>query len=114
MTLEEFFRKVPKAAVAFSGGTDSAFLLWAAKRYGCDVHAYYMKTSFQPDFELEDARKIAECPDDNSRNGHSNCSGSGCKWTKSMLLLQKSTVYPVVGEGTRRWIFLPAGRDQCF
>lgn len=60
MTLEDFFRKVPKAAVAFSGGTDSAFLLWAAKRYGCDVHAYYMKTSFQPDFELEDARKIVD------------------------------------------------------
>ena len=32
MTLETFFREVPRAAVAFSGGTDSAFLLWAAKK----------------------------------------------------------------------------------
>ena len=60
MTLETFFREVPRAALAFSGGTDSAFLLWAAKTYGCDVQAYYIKTVFQPDFELEDAVRLAE------------------------------------------------------
>ena len=60
MTLETFFREVPRAALAFSGGTDSAFLLWAAKTYGCDVQAYYIKTVFQPDFELEDALRLAE------------------------------------------------------
>ena len=59
MTLNEFFGLVPKAAVAFSGGTDSAFLLWAAKKCGCDVRAYYVKTAFQPQFELEDARRLA-------------------------------------------------------
>ena len=59
MTLNEFFGLVPKAAVAFSGGTDSAFLLWAAKKCGCDVRAYYVKTPFQPQFELEDARRLA-------------------------------------------------------
>ena len=59
MTLNEFFSLVPKAAVAFSGGTDSAFLLWAAKKCGCDVRAYYVKTPFQPQFELEDARRLA-------------------------------------------------------
>lgn len=59
MTLEEFFRAAPKAAAAFSGGTDSAFLLWAAKRYGCAIHAYYVKTAFQPAFELEDAKRLA-------------------------------------------------------
>lgn len=60
MTLEEFFAQVPKAAVAFSGGTDSAFLLWLAREYGCDVRAYYVKTVFQPESELEDARRITE------------------------------------------------------
>ena len=60
MVLEEFFSQVQRAAAAFSGGTDSAFLLWAAKRYGCDIHAYYVKTAFQPAFELEDARRLAE------------------------------------------------------
>lgn len=60
MTLEQFFKTVPKAAAAFSGGTDSAFLLWAAKKYGCDIQAYYIKTVFQPDFELEDAERLAD------------------------------------------------------
>ena len=59
MTLNEFFSLVPKPAVAFSGGTDSAFLLWAARECGCDVRAYYVKTAFQPQFELEDARRLA-------------------------------------------------------
>lgn len=59
MTLQEFFAAAPRAAVAFSGGTDSAFLLWAAKRCGCDVRAYYAKTAFQPAFELADARRLA-------------------------------------------------------
>ncbi len=55
MTLEQFFKEIPKAAIAFSGGTDSAFLLWAAGKYGCEVQAYYVNTVFQPAFELEDA-----------------------------------------------------------
>ena len=37
MTLEEFFKANPKAALAFSGGTDSAYLLWAAVQAGADV-----------------------------------------------------------------------------
>lgn len=60
MTLEQFFKKVPQAALAFSGGTDSALLLWAAKTYGCDVRAYYVNTVFQPAFELADAKRLAE------------------------------------------------------
>lgn len=60
MTLEQFFNQVPRAALAFSGGTDSAFLMWASKRYGCDLRAYYIKTAFQPAFELEDARRLAK------------------------------------------------------
>ena len=60
MTLEQFFHQVPRAALAFSGGTDSAFLMWASKRYGCDLRAYYIKTAFQPAFELEDARRLAK------------------------------------------------------
>ena len=58
-TLEEFFRAHPKAALAFSGGTDSALLLWAGKRYGCDIRAYYVKTAFQPEFEYRDALRLA-------------------------------------------------------
>ena len=60
MTLEEFFAQTPRAAVAFSGGTDSAFVLWAAKAYGCAVRAYYVRTAFQPAFEREDAKRLTE------------------------------------------------------
>ena len=59
-TLEKFFRAHPKAALAFSGGTDSALLLWAGKRYGCDLRAYYVKTAFQPEFEYRDALRLAQ------------------------------------------------------
>lgn len=59
MTLEAFFQQVPRAAVAFSGGADSALVLWAAKTWGCQVRAYYVNTPFQPAFELADARRLA-------------------------------------------------------
>ena len=59
MTLQDFFKEYPKVALAFSGGVDSAYLLYAAKRYGADVKAYYVKTPFQPHFEYEDALALA-------------------------------------------------------
>jgi len=59
MNLSEFFVQNPRLAVAFSGGTDSSYLLCAAKSAGCDVHAYFVKSAFQPEFELEDARRLA-------------------------------------------------------
>lgn len=60
MTLEEFFRKNPKVALGFSGGVDSSYLLYAARQYGAQIRPYYIKTAFQPEFEYEDAKKIAE------------------------------------------------------
>ena len=59
MTLEQFFSEHPEVAVAFSGGVDSAYLLYAAKKYAARVKAYYVSTAFQPAFELEDARRLA-------------------------------------------------------
>lgn len=60
MTLKTFFKENPKVAIAFSGGVDSAYLLYAAKANGADVRAYYVKTPFQPQFEQDDAVKLAE------------------------------------------------------
>lgn len=60
MRLEEFFAEHNKCALAFSGGTDSAYLLYAAIQYGCDVRAYYMSSQFQPEFEYQDATRIME------------------------------------------------------
>ena len=60
MDLGLFFRENNRAAVAFSGGVDSSYLLYAAAASGADVTAYYARSQFQPEFELEDARAVAE------------------------------------------------------
>ena len=59
MTLFDFFKDHPRVALAFSGGVDSAYLLYASMKAGAQVKAYYVKTPFQPIFELEDARRLA-------------------------------------------------------
>lgn len=58
MTLEQFFQDHPQGALAFSGGVDSAFLLWAGLRAGADLRPCFVKTPFQPQFELEDSRRL--------------------------------------------------------
>ena len=60
MTLQEFFTEHPKAALGFSGGVDSSYLLWAAMNAGADIAPYYIQTAFQPAFELEDAKRLCE------------------------------------------------------
>ena len=58
MDLSQFFQRCPKAALGFSGGVDSAYLLYAAVENGAQVQPYFVKTAFQPQFELEDARRL--------------------------------------------------------
>ena len=60
MELQTYFLQNPRAALAFSGGVDSSYLMYAARQYGCDLHAYFIKSSFQPQFELNDARRLTE------------------------------------------------------
>lgn len=59
MTLDEFFKSHPKVALAFSGGVDSSYLLYAAVHAGADVQPYFVKGQFQPTFEMEDAKRLA-------------------------------------------------------
>ena len=60
MQLQQFFKQNPRIAVAYSGGVDSSYLLYAADAAGCDVHAYFIKTEFQPQFELDEAISFAK------------------------------------------------------
>ena len=60
MELSAFFNENPKAALAFSGGVDSAYLLCCASKWAKDVTAYYVKSEFQPEFEYEDAQRLAK------------------------------------------------------
>lgn len=59
MELKEYFEENNKVAIAFSGGVDSSYLLAEALRLGADVRAYYARSAFQPEFEREDARRLA-------------------------------------------------------
>ena len=59
MELSDFFAENPRAALAFSGGVDSAYLLYAGMRWGKRVKAYYVRTPFQPEFEYRDALRLA-------------------------------------------------------
>ena len=60
MDLKQFFEQYPRVAIAFSGGVDSAYLLYAASKYAKQVKAYYVDTAFQPQFELDDAKRLAK------------------------------------------------------
>lgn len=60
MELRVFFDQYPSVALGFSGGVDSSYLLFAGVQAGADIRAYFVKTVFQPEFELRDARRLAE------------------------------------------------------
>jgi len=60
LDLQSFFKQNNKVALAFSGGVDSSYLFYAAINYGAIVQAYYVKSVFQPKFELEDALRLAK------------------------------------------------------
>lgn len=60
MDLSAFFKENKQAAIAFSGGVDSAYLLYAGLCCGAKLTAYYVKSAFQPQFELDDAERLAK------------------------------------------------------
>ena len=60
ISLREFFEQNNRVAVAFSGGTDSCYLLHMAVKYGADVTAYFIKSQFQSEEELRIAREFAD------------------------------------------------------
>lgn len=60
MTIQEFFTQNKKVALGFSGGVDSSYLLYAALENNADIMPYFVKSPFQPQFELDDARRLAD------------------------------------------------------
>jgi len=57
--LKDFFDAHLRLALAFSGGVDSAYLLYAARACDCDVEPFYAQSAFQPEFERRDAARMA-------------------------------------------------------
>ena len=60
MELIEYIKTLGNVGVALSGGVDSSYLAYAAKQSGIPCKAYTVKSQFVPQFELNDAKKIAE------------------------------------------------------
>jgi uncharacterized protein len=60
MTLTDFFIQNPSVALGFSGGVDSSYLLYAGVTSGARIGAYFVDSAFQPRFQFEDARRLAE------------------------------------------------------
>lgn len=63
MELSEFFRKYRSAAVGFSGGVDSAYLLYKGLQLGANVRPYFINTQFQTEEEYAHAAAVAESMD---------------------------------------------------
>ncbi len=59
-SLEQFFDAYSHLALAFSGGVDSAYLLYAGIQCGAAIQPYFMRSVFQPQFELDDAQRLAK------------------------------------------------------
>ncbi len=60
MELKDFFTEHPRVALAFSGGADSSYLLYAGLKWAQELGVYYVKSPFQPEFEYRDALRLAE------------------------------------------------------
>ena len=60
MELQDFFTEHPRAALAFSGGADSSYLLYEGLRWAKKLGVYYVKSPFQPEFEYRDALRLAD------------------------------------------------------
>ena len=114
MQLQQFFNQNPRIAVAFSGGVDSSYLLYAADEAGCEVHAYFIKSEFQPHFELDEAIRLAKSLDipltvetmkvltnsDIAENPPERCYICKAKILETLWKLARSDGFSVLCDGT--------------
>ena len=114
MTIQDFFRGHPRAALAFSGGVDSAYLLYAGLQAGADLRPYYVKSQFQPQFEYEDAMRLcrelgaeprvlqvdALCSPLVARNGADRCYHCKINIMSTILAAAAEDGYPILLDGT--------------
>ena len=114
MTIQDFFSEHPKAALAFSGGVDSAYLLYAGIQAGADIRPYYVKSQFQPRFEYGDAMRLcrelgaeprvlhvdALRSKDVVRNGPDRCYHCKINIMSTILAAAAADGYPILLDGT--------------
>lgn len=63
MKIENFLVNYNSIALAYSGGVDSSYLLYECIKNKKKTRAYFVKTQFQPDFELNNAITFAKSID---------------------------------------------------
>ena len=114
MTIQDFFRAYPRAALAFSGGVDSAYLLYAGLSCGAEIRPYYVKSQFQPQFEFEDALRLcrelgieprvlrldALSVPEVRANGPDRCYSCKINIMSTVMAAAREDGYPVLLDGT--------------
>ena len=114
MELKAFFAAHPRAGLAFSGGVDSAYLLYAGMACGAQLRPYYVKTAFQPRFEFEDAMRLCRELGAEARvlelevlqgtelraNGPQRCYYCKTRIMSTILAAAREEGYPVLLDGT--------------
>lgn len=114
MKLYEFFKNVNKCALGYSGGVDSAFLLYFALKQGVDIQPYFVRSVFTTDEECFAAVHFAEslgckvviinadvlASSDIKKNSSERCYFCKKLLFESVLESAKNDGYDVVIEGT--------------
>ena len=59
-SLSRFFQSHRRIAIAFSGGCDSSYLLYAARRCNAEFRAYTVETAFRSPVEQKDSKKVCD------------------------------------------------------
>ena len=60
MELFKYFQVHRRIAIAFSGGVDSSYLLYAAKAWSIDVRPYIVESPFRSPQERRNAEAVCE------------------------------------------------------
>jgi len=111
--LKNFFNSHPKLAVAFSGGVDSSYLLYACSKFKIDAKPYYVRTEFQPAFEFEDALRVCDelnftltvvernilNDDEITANGQNRCYRCKLKILDSIIERARADGYEIIADG---------------
>jgi uncharacterized protein len=114
MTLNEFFEKNNRVAIAYSGGVDSSYLAYSALKAGAAFTAYYAGVAFQPEFERRDALDLADelgipvkvikvdvlAHDEITRNDPDRCYHCKNAMFGALIAAAKADGYEIILDGT--------------
>ncbi len=107
MDLKTFFTENPSVALAFSGGTDSSYLLYAGLAYGANIRAYYVKTAFQPQLNMMTPCGLSNSSVPISASSIKMYSATKLSQQITTVLYCKTNLYCLAPSCSRRWLRRP-------